>query len=105
MKGVAHVCAALGAPFRSTPAFLFSKKQAFSKVSGHYRFPVAFPCVAPANSFFIDDIPGLVSPVGRHGFVVRQLPMGNTDVLEDACLQESLYSATRYLVCLVELCG
>lgn len=46
--------------------------------------------MAPASSFFSDDVPRLVSPAGRRGFLVRQMPMGNTDVLEDACLQESL---------------
>lgn len=51
---------------------------------------MVFPCMAPANSFFADDIPGLVSPVGRRGFVVLQMSVGNTDVLENACLRESL---------------
>lgn len=64
----------------------FSKNQAFPKVSGYHGFPAAFPCMAPANSFFIDNIPGLVSPVRRRGFVVLQMSVGNADVLEDACL-------------------
>lgn len=52
-KSCLHTYAAVGEAFTSTPPFIFSKKQAFSRVSGHHGFPVASPRVASAHSWMI----------------------------------------------------